>query len=274
MPKTKIKETASPKEYDKDFLEAFMKQLLLIKEKTKKEKEKAKIEEEREKLEKAIAEEREKRRAAEIAEIGKKLRPSIMKTEREEMREKMKEISIEKEAAIVEEKIGKELAKGPVPVPTPEAIAPLATPAPRAPAPPKVPALPTVPKPAAPPTLTKIPQVPVPPKKEIAKEKPEIKPTLATVIDLRKLNTFIQDSAITVIQCDGADIPIKIVKEGKMVETIITLSESEINDIIKRFADRANQAITEPIFKAQVGNLALTAIISSFAGSRFVISKI
>lgn len=265
MAKAKIKETKISKEYDKDFIEAFIRQLLLMKERTKIEKEKAKIEEEREKLAKVIAKERAKIKAAKITEIERKLRPSILKTkEREEMRAQLKKISIEKEERKVEK------AEIKPPAVTPAEASPLVV-------------APTIPEIPLPPVYRRgLPSAPMLPKKEVAVPKAPVAPmsqiartsTLATIIDLGKLNTFVQDAAVTVIQCDGANIPIKIIKEGKVVETIITLTETEIKDVLKRFADRTNQVITEPVFKAQVGNLAFTAIISSFTGSRFIISKI
>ena len=265
MPKAKAKIA-----YEKDFLEAFTRQLLLAKEQSARGKEKAEMEKEKSEVVKALEAERARERKEKIIEIEKRLRPSIIKTaERKEMRAKMKEISIEKEAAVVEEKIEKEMAKGPIPKPTPSAM--IAPPAPAVPMPPKVPAALGVP--TAPVYRKGVMPVPAPPspKKEMA----EIRPAaIATAIDLGKLNPLIQDVSVSLIQCDGADTPIKIVKQGKLSETIISMTETEINGIIKRFADRANQVITEPVFKTQIGNLALTAIISSFTGSRFVISKI
>lgn len=279
MPKAKTKTTKTSREYEREFLEAFTKKLVLIKEKTKKGQEKKRAEEEREALTKAIGAERETRRIAKIAEIERKLRPSIMKVEeKKEMRERLKKISIEKEAREREKaeiKPPTERARAPAPKPTPSAMVAPPTAAEAAP----LVIAPTIPEIPPPPVYRRgFPPLPKPPKITATWPipPPPKAPTisLATVIDLGKLNTFVQDALITVIQCDGANVPIKTVKEGKVSETIITLSENEIRDIIKRFADRTNQVITEPVFKTQIGNLAFTAIISSFTGSRFVISKI
>ena len=78
---------------------------------------------------------------------------------------------------------------------------------------------------------------------------------------------------ISLIQCDGSGKSIKVTKQGQLQETNTVLSEEEIRGIIQKFADRAGLPLTEPIFKAKVLNFAITAIISSFAGSKFVISK-
>lgn len=276
MPKAKIK---TSQEYEKEFLEAFTRKLVFIKEKAKKEQEKERAEEEREALTKAIGQEREKRRVTKIAEIERKLRPSIMKTaEREEMRERLKKISIEREERAGEKaEIKPPTERAPAPKPTPSAMIAPPTAAEAAP----LVVAPTIPEIPPPPVYRRgLPPLPKPPKITATWPIPPPPPkapvtiSLATVIDLGKLNTFVQDNLITVIQCDGANVPVKTVKEGRVSETIITLSENEIRDIIKRFADRTNQVITEPVFKTQIGNLAFTAILSSFTGSRFVISKI
>ncbi|MGB9707960.1 MAG: hypothetical protein ACPLXC_01365 [Candidatus Pacearchaeota archaeon] len=262
-----MSKTKTSAQYKKEFLEAFIRRLILLKEKSKKTEEGKHLEKEREKFEEVFRKERAKERIAKIAAIEKKLRPSIMKTaEQEEMKARLKALSIEKEAVEKLEaeargvaKEAEKIARAPIPKPTPEAT--LAPPT-LAPVTPEIPMPPMYRHGTLP--------VPMPPKK-IA---PEVTLQIATTIDLGKLNPLIQDASVSLVQCDGADIPIKIVKQGKLSETIISMSENEINNIIKKFADRANQVITEPIFKTQVGNLALTAIISSFTGSRFVISKI
>ena len=115
-------------------------------------------------------------------------------------------------------------------------------------------------------------QVPAPPKFESFIE-PSKKPVPLINIDLGKLNDFVSDSSVSLIQCDGSNSNIKIAKQGQLSETDISLEEEEIRDIIQKFADRAGKPLTEPIFKAKVLNLSMTAVISSFAGSKFVISK-
>ena len=262
MKKIEIKEKKTEK-YEKEFLEELMKKIVLLKEEKKK-KEVEKVKEEAREVEKKALEKKEKERSkVAIAKIEKKLKPEIM--EKEKVREHLAKISLEKEKDTVKtiEPEKKELLL--VPKPTPSIMAPpefKSLPAPRyrsLPPPPKKVLITPAPSP-----MLQIPPAP---------QKPKTTP-LATAIDLGKLNSFLQDEAITAIQCDGANIPIKIIREGKVTETVIVLSEQEIKEIIKKFADRTGQAVTEPVFKTQIGNLVLTAVISSFAGSRFVISKI
>ncbi|MCX8194289.1 MAG: hypothetical protein N3G19_02935 [Candidatus Pacearchaeota archaeon] len=263
--------------YEKEFLEAFAKKAIVIKE--RKEKEKLKEEKIQTDLEEK-AKTRKETAAEKIALLEKKLRPSIREKEdkkaRAIARTKLKEISVEHEVgALPKEKPKEEKAemkeKMFVPKPTPSTLEVPAVPAtPPLIAPTYQRALPPLPKP---PKLTPTWPLPPPPKITRAPAVPKI-PAVAPYLDLDKLNTFIQDTTVTMIQCDGANLPIKIKKEGKLQETVVTLTEDEIKLIIKKFADRTNQPISEPIFKTQLGNIAITAIISSYAGSKFVISKV
>lgn len=119
-------------------------------------------------------------------------------------------------------------------------------------------------------TLSKI-VLPPPPRPPILTGQPQIEKPL--IINVRSLNNLIQDSQVTLIQCDGANVPVKANKQNKSVITEIILSEQEIMDFIRNFAARAQVPLTEPIFRAQIQGLAITAIISPYTGSRFVIVK-
>ena len=92
--------------------------------------------------------------------------------------------------------------------------------------------------------------------------------------DLGKLNILINDQLISIIQCDGANIPLKISKDNQMSQIDLVLTEEEIHEIINKFSFRSHQAITEPVFQAEANNLKIMAITSKYAGSRFIITKV
>jgi len=241
--KVNVIKKKSGAEHEPEFLETFMHQVARAKEKGQIEK----------------AERRES-----IEKLGEKLRPSIVPGK--EMRKKLERLSIEREKLERKRPLEEPMIS---PRPTPGAM-------------------------MAPPTFARrLPSLPQPPKvtpswplkssplrEEIEKEirkKAEV-PLLTGVpkfisLDLGKLNPFIEDNTVTLIQCDGADLPVKITKNSRIYETIVTLTDDEIKTVIHRFADRAGLALTEPIFKAVVGNMSITAITSTFAGTKFVIAK-
>ncbi len=98
-------------------------------------------------------------------------------------------------------------------------------------------------------------------------------PKIEGEISLGKLNIFLSDNAVTEIECPGPDKFILVKKIGQINLTKITLSQEEINEIIKSFSENARIPVISGIFKTSVKNLTLTAIISEFVGSRFILYK-
>lgn len=144
------------------------------------------------------------------------------------------------------------------------------------PAPPRPPARPPEAEAFAP-RMMPIPE-PVPPAMPVAKPAPRpviIRPApgAAPKLDLGNLNPLIADETIATIQCDGANLPLKITKERRVEEISIVLSEEEIKSIIKSFSEASGQAITEPVFKVSVAGFTFSAVISAFSGSKFVIAR-
>jgi len=95
----------------------------------------------------------------------------------------------------------------------------------------------------------------------------------AQKFDLGKLNPLIADDVITTIQCDGANLPLKIIRERRTEEISLVLGEDEIRSVIRAFSAASGQPVTEPIFTAQANDLQISAQISVFQGTRFVIRK-
>ncbi len=91
--------------------------------------------------------------------------------------------------------------------------------------------------------------------------------------DLSRINDFVTDSQVTLIQCDGPKLPVKITKNNQVIQTNTSLAEEEIKSIIHKFSFRAQQPISQPVFRCQVDNLAITAVTSDFSTPRFVIVK-
>ena len=148
--------------------------------------------------------------------------------------------------------------------------------------------MPPVPKPKARPPESEayappIRPVPMPSPKSIPEARPLARPVVIRplassnnanhILELGKLNPFIADETITMIQCDGANMPLKIVKERRTEEIDILLSEEEIKSVIKAFANASSQPITEPLFRTSYKGIIFSAVISAFAGSRFTITR-
>jgi len=93
-------------------------------------------------------------------------------------------------------------------------------------------------------------------------------------IDIGKLNPLIKDPLVKIIECNGPNQ--KIVVSGTMgrKNTNTTLSKEEIDGVIEKFSKETKIPIDEGIFKAAIGRLVISAIVSEIAGSKFIIKKI
>jgi hypothetical protein len=110
--------------------------------------------------------------------------------------------------------------------------------------------------------------------KELVKNVKDIKPVVSkTAINLGKLNPLLKDPFVKTIESNGQNQ--KVVVTGRMgrKNTSINLNKNEINSIIQTFSQTAKIPISEGFFKAAVGDLILSAIVSE-QNPRFIIKKI
>jgi hypothetical protein len=116
----------------------------------------------------------------------------------------------------------------------------------------------TIPKQKIPPKFQNI--NPVPTKREV---------------DLGNLNLMINNPMTQAIECDGENIPLRIVsRDGRKTQSQITLTKEEIDKVINIFSEMTKIPPLEGVYKVATGNLILMAIISEVIGSKFVIKKI
>lgn len=104
--------------------------------------------------------------------------------------------------------------------------------------------------------------------KKFVQEKKEI----SRHLDFGRINSLLEDPEVSLIECEGATTPLKIIKKEKKIETNIILSEKEIKKIIEKFS--FGKKITEPVFQGQLENFRITAILSKNLGMRFLIQRI
>jgi hypothetical protein len=88
-----------------------------------------------------------------------------------------------------------------------------------------------------------------------------------------KISPFLQDPSISTIECPGPQKQIIINRLGRTQPVNITLTEQEIASVLNDFSARTRIPLIPGVFKAVFGNLLITAIISKYAGTRFVIQK-
>ena len=88
-----------------------------------------------------------------------------------------------------------------------------------------------------------------------------------------KLNPLIRDQAVQMIECPGAGKNILVKAKNKMNITRIILNENEIKNIINYFSRSSKIPIVGGILKAALDNLLISAVVSEYVGSRFIITK-
>jgi len=119
------------------------------------------------------------------------------------------------------------------------------------------------------------PIVPAGFKPSLQVSKPEfIKAELPENFDLGKLNPLLKDSRVTVIECPSPDKFLLVRSLGNTTLTKIALNQQEIQALIEKFSTISKVPIINGIFKAVIGNLSITAIISDLVGNRFILTKI
>lgn len=112
---------------------------------------------------------------------------------------------------------------------------------------------------------------PLPPHLEYLKP---IKSEYKVDLDLKKLNSLIQDQKVKVIECEGENEKIVVIGSMGRKPTPISLSSEEINEIINIFSNISKIPVSDGLFKVTVGHLEFSAMISQTISSRFIIRKI
>ena len=203
---------------------------------------------------KAVRRKNIKAEKQEKEEEGKeeKERPGLTEESKEiteEMRKKLESLSIEKEAAPLYKR---KLPPLPLP-PSPKSLEMISPP---------LPSLPSSPSSQSLQSLRGL------------KEKPSSEKGKEFIsLGFGRLDELLNDKEVKTIQCDGANIPVKVTRNNEVIETTIMLTEEEIKSVVKRFAELANTELTEPAFSARFNGLEISAYISVFKGTKFIIRR-
>ena len=88
-----------------------------------------------------------------------------------------------------------------------------------------------------------------------------------------ELKGFIIEPTIQSIECSGPDKPLILIKNGRTLSTGVKLSGEEINRVMKEFSLKTKIPLISGVFKAALGNFIVTAVISEYVGTRFLIEK-
>ena len=93
------------------------------------------------------------------------------------------------------------------------------------------------------------------------------------ILNLNRLQALLRDPNIISVECPGPDKPLIINRRGRPQPVNLILSTDEISQVMKEVSEKTKIPIVSGVFKAALGNLLVTAVISDFVGTRFVIQK-
>ncbi len=90
---------------------------------------------------------------------------------------------------------------------------------------------------------------------------------------LKKIESLIKDPSVQMIECPGPGKNILVKVRNRINTTKITMGEDEIKSIINYFSKTAKIPISGGILKAALNNLLISAVVSEYVGSRFIINR-
>tara|TARA_Y100000310_G_C20672355_1_gene811002 strand:- start:832 stop:1428 length:597 start_codon:yes stop_codon:yes gene_type:complete len=94
-----------------------------------------------------------------------------------------------------------------------------------------------------------------------------------TSLGLEKIDPILQDPSVQMLECPGPTRNLLVNRSGAIQTTSITLTQKEINDTLKQISEKTKIPLIPGVFKAAISNLLVTAVISEYAGTRFIIQK-
>ncbi|MEI6731800.1 MAG: hypothetical protein WCK90_03920 [archaeon] len=107
---------------------------------------------------------------------------------------------------------------------------------------------------------------------------PSLQATPATAqtvkeLSMGRLMPIILDPAVQSVECPGPGKNILVNRSGIIQTAPIVLSAEEIKSIMNDISDKTRIPLISGVFKSVINNLVITAVISEFVGTRFVIQK-
>lgn len=91
--------------------------------------------------------------------------------------------------------------------------------------------------------------------------------------NLGKVEMLLKDPLIKMIECEGPNKELLVKKNGRVLNTKIIMNQEEIKEVLDLFSKEAKIPIIGGIFKAVVGDLIISALVSEVVGSKFIITR-
>ena len=92
-------------------------------------------------------------------------------------------------------------------------------------------------------------------------------------INFGKLSQVLTDPAVLSIEVPGPGKYVLVNRSGRIEMSSMTLSKQEIDSVIEDISEKTKIPVLPGIFKTALSNFLITAVVSDFVGTRFIIQK-
>jgi len=115
--------------------------------------------------------------------------------------------------------------------------------------------------------------MPIQPQRIVQKQ-PEMPPVqIPTSYVMGKLNPILADPSVQLINCPGPNKNILVMRRGMIQQINLLFTADEIKLFLKEVSEKTKIPLLSGLFKVIFQNLTITAVVSEFIGSRFIIEK-
>ncbi|MBU0977502.1 MAG: hypothetical protein KKD18_03735 [Nanoarchaeota archaeon] len=92
-------------------------------------------------------------------------------------------------------------------------------------------------------------------------------------VNLGKLAGILIDPSVFSVECPGPYKSLLVNRSGSLQTSGVTLTPEEINAVMHNISDQTRIPLTPGVFRAALQDLVITAVLSDYVGTRFVIQK-
>lgn len=92
-------------------------------------------------------------------------------------------------------------------------------------------------------------------------------------VNLGKVTSLLRDPSVFSVECPGPTKNVLVNRAGTIQTTPLTLTKEEINTLMENISDKTRIPLISGVFKAAYQDIIVTAVVSDFVGTRFIIQK-
>ena len=96
---------------------------------------------------------------------------------------------------------------------------------------------------------------------------------LGSSINLGKITQILADPSVFSVECPGPAKNLLVNRAGSIQTSSLTLTKEEIEKTMEEVSEKTRIPLAPGLFKAAFQNFIITAVLSEFVGTRFIVQK-